>query len=104
MFNQSIHDAISIACGEYPRNFTEIEKQYILHDPVLRNELLAWFGTALSNGYWTKANIEFMKSLQLNSTQGNACGSSDDSRAQAQLKANQKNIRSLRDKIRLAAS
>lgn len=89
MFNQSIQDAISIACGEYPRNFTEIEKQYILHHPTLCNELLAWFGTTLSNGYWTKANIEFMMSLQLNSTQ---------------LRAKQKNIRSLRDKIRLAAS
>lgn len=58
-----VQTAIHIACHEFPRNFSNQEKQYILSNQPCREDLLFWFESTASDWCWTDENRRFMESL-----------------------------------------
>lgn len=71
MNEKSFCQSIDSACGDEPRDFTPQEKQYILYcqssndesDRTFLDGLLFWFESTTSDGCWTQANVEFMRSF-----------------------------------------
>lgn len=71
MLNDAIKKAIDLACSVELRDFTLEEKQYILNcsnasdcgKSSLRENLLFWFESMVSDGCWTEDNVTFMNSL-----------------------------------------
>jgi len=61
--NDVLVRAIWESCNHEPRDFSLEEQQLIRSDSSLRDELLAWFETTLSDGYWSCANIEFLHGI-----------------------------------------
>jgi hypothetical protein len=43
--------------------FTDEQKQHILENPEIREDLLFWFSCNLSEGWWSQENCNFMMGL-----------------------------------------
>ena len=71
MTEESIRNAIDLACTKEPRDWTQAEKDYIIHsayegnghNPTFQDERIFWLESNCSDGCWTEANQNFLHSL-----------------------------------------
>lgn len=64
--SNSVVGSINLACTVEPRDFSEEQKQYILNNQSLRDDLMFWLESTVSDNCWTPANFDFIKSLYSN--------------------------------------